>query len=373
MGKSNYFLVVKRRGREDFKILELDGVEGNKKSLATIDLYTTGFQTEAEFIMDLYDKKIIDYFDADIFIAKRNNNELSFFEVIYGKDNPYIEKLRCVARAKQQEKINLEVANIDSILDEFCRKMYFNDTFSDMVTYEMTDVYKKFSDYFKRNFASLQAMCGVKYLDGSWARKSYPLIRNVVESFTRYAKMDRSRLRHEIDDYNFYDYNNKERRKISGKLLRETDSNFFTGQISLFDYCATKETNGEEQITEVLEMIQKIPRKAIKEENGEISFNDKVFVYYENPLYRERLMSFLNPVIGRIIYSYLCSGKDSLKDENSLGKIAIQLKNDSKILADMYSFCKLYCKCYEDDYEFCRLHGMLGDEGGKIFRKQESN
>jgi len=365
MSKNEYYLVVRNRRGKDFKIVSLDGIEGNPKSLAAIDLYTTSFQTEAEFIMELFDKKIIDQFDVDVFIAKRSNRDLSFFEVLYGKDNSYIEKLRSIARAKQQDKMNLEVANVDSILDEFCRKVYFDDDFSDMVICELTDIYKKFSDYFKRNFASLQAMCGVKYFDGSWARKSYPLVRNIVESFTRFGKFYMGCFHHFVDEDNYYDYNNRERKRISDKLLRETEHDFFAGQLSLFDYCDMQEETIEDKMAEVLDMIQNLPREAIKCENDEVVFNDEVFVYYESPLYKERLENFLKP-IGRILYHYLYEEKD-------LGRIGIQLKEDSKLLDNMYSFCKLYDKCYEDDEQFRRLHGMLGDGDGKVFKKQENN
>ena len=366
MSKNEYYLVARNRRGKDFKIVELDGIEGNNKSLATIDLYTTSFQTEAEFIMELYDKRIIDQFDVDIFIAKRSNHDLSFLEAIYRKDNSFVERLRSVARAKQQEKIYLEVANVDNILDAFCRRVYFDDDFSDMITCELTDIYKKFSDYFKRNFVSLQAMYGLKYLDGSWARKSYPLIRNIVESFTRYGKLYKDRFHHFVDEDSFYDYNNRERKKISDKLLRETERDFFPGQLSLFDYCDMQEETGEDKIAEVLDMIQKLPREAIRKENEDIVFNDKVFVYYENPLYRERLITFFNP-IGRILYHYLYDGDENLKE---IGK---QLNENSVFLNAMYPFCKLYYKCYEDDYEYRRLHGMLGDGDGKVFKKQENN
>jgi len=217
MKKGNrYFLVARDKDTNDFTILP---IEERGESLETIDLYTTSFENCESMASFLFHQGKISSENIDFFIAHQNQKNgkkvLHIQEVLYASDYD----IRDVARASLMGKLSNH-SMVDKLLGDFCFKMHHYPKFYDMVQFGQTDLYSKFIQYFAdRRFLDSSF---VKYKDGCWVQKSYPLLRNIVGTFQRFYS-------DAVIDYD-------SRRILENQLLKVTDKNYDPNQISLFDY-----------------------------------------------------------------------------------------------------------------------------------------
>lgn len=279
--KNRYFLVARNRKDNKFKFLKMDDnfceinhfpKDRKANELEIIDLYTSFFKNREEFINYLMLTSQIDSFDTDVFITYQSHKKdhMHFYEVIY---NPYnnlrMQDFKTLARKSYEVGLNVHQRESENIINKFCSKMASDKSFRDVVLLDMTNVYKKFVEYFKEFTFSDRPVYSIKYREGGWALESYSLIRNIIEILNR-CEMLGEKDKHLVDaNIDFLNENINGRLNNSEMLIHKTDKNFFEGQISMFDYLEDKAASLEKEIfedkevEEVKEFPQMEPKKLI--------------------------------------------------------------------------------------------------------------
>ena len=211
--KNLYYLVARDRNTNDFEVIPVKEDWGD--SLENIDLFTTTFQKEQDLTNYFIETGEISFCNADFFIAHRSTDEnqqsvLKLEEVLWRED----ARIRDIATASIDGDIAKESAKSQELINDFCRRMQEDQSFYDQMIYKKNNLYQKFIRYFldKR----YQETYDVKYVDGAWTQKSYPLLRNIVYY-----------LNHEIVE--------EDRHLIEDKLFQVTRSSYHPAQGLLFD------------------------------------------------------------------------------------------------------------------------------------------
>ena len=214
--KSNYFLLALEKEKEEINILKKD-------SLENIDKYTIEKNKES-LILESIDNGYINSINQDIFIVKRTGNKINYLETIYN-DSTYKEDLINTINGNTKSKL--------FILNEFIKKMKYNNTYYRYINYGLTNIYKKFYDYFRHKELDINLLMQQKYRDGKWAIDSYPLIRSIIESINIYNKFDDYNTIERIKTYK--DFNNNQRNKLLEKINMVTNKDYIIGQIDFFE------------------------------------------------------------------------------------------------------------------------------------------
>ena len=223
MSRNYYFLVARDRDTNEFKVIPTSDTYGS--SLEKIDLFTIGFDSEQQLAKKLVCDKKMDHEDLDLFIAfqkkEKGNRHLYLKEVLYSS----CRSIRDIAEASDNGDIESKRENITSILHEFCRRMKHNQSFYDTVMYGKTDLFKKFKDYFSdRRYVDSY---DIKYRNGGWVLKSYPLIRGIIELF--YSQNGKAKDQSFPNDQSF-------RKLLEEDLLRVTDPNYDPNQLNFLSF-----------------------------------------------------------------------------------------------------------------------------------------
>lgn len=347
-----YYFVSRDRKTNDFDIINI----GN--SLEEIDLYTIKYDNQDELVKHLISEGKINNDDVDIYIAtpKKSNgiDYVNYMNVLYS-DSKSIEDI-----SKGFLKKDIPSNLVDDILNRFCFNMQNNARFFDMVTLGKTNLYSKFTDYF--NGRRYDRVYDVKYNDGGWIQKSYPLIRNIYDAFSMYFNMDNKK----VED-NIY------RKVLEDRFLFKTTNGKAEDQMNLFDYAEFKEENNEheDKLLEIITTFDNLDKSVFEFVNGRIVLSKKVF----SKMSEDELNNFTLLLDRRLlsyVYYYLdhknrqenISSKDDftntydrLIEDDQTGMLEL-LKNET-IFNNAYSWITVYNKY------------MLGEEYGKQKRKGE--
>ena len=188
-------------------------------TLEELDFFTTKFDTCDDLLNYLIKNGKIDHYDIDLFIVSRRGNNCSYLECIYRNHIGAID-LRRLGFSNNYDFRNTDF--IDKTIDNFSLKMVNDISFYQMIMAKGGHLYKKFLNYFVGINDDFDYK-SVKYKDGSWARKSYPLIRNIVWN-----------MNNRLVNYDYTEYMDK-RRLNEGTIMDLTDKNYQIGQYSMFD------------------------------------------------------------------------------------------------------------------------------------------
>ena len=337
MSKTNeYFLIARNKNTNEFKIIPVN--RDRSSSLEDIDLFTIKYQDSIELTKFLNEKGIISSDEYDYFIVNQKKvngkNILKKQEILF-KNNKKIKGIAENSKAKTLYKSN---ADIDAILDGFAYFMQQESNLWKQVVTNKTNIYSKFADYFMsgRNVD----IPTVKYRDGGWARKSYPLIRNILEAESRpkveYDTVKRDMYRSLLDE----------------KLFDETKETYAENQISMFDIIP-EEKEKEERLLEVLNIFENLPRDIFIIKNDEARFNENLFSSYEdNDLekFRRNLPDKLQYVLQLLaVHKETYKSMDSfqLPIKQALNAIVRILKSNKQVLDRAYEWAMLYVKYKE--------------------------
>lgn len=187
--KNKYALIAKDNNSNNYKFISFDDEKITK--LEKIDLYTMHFDNKDEFVKKLIENGQIDNSDVDIFIvcSKKDGKEITFMEPIYFGPNYYLSK-DLVDIIPQFLKKNVDNKKcFDNILKQFENRILNSPGFYDMVVWNRTNLYGKFTDYIRQSKRVSGFMEKIKYNDGGWIYDSYPLIRNIVEAINRHDEV----------------------------------------------------------------------------------------------------------------------------------------------------------------------------------------
>ena len=352
MGKNNtYYFIARNKKTNDFNIVDI----GN--SLEDIDLYTINFTGNPQLIKDLKSKgKIVDE-DVDIYIVlpKKENNEknLYYMDILYSDS----KNIKNIAEGFKNNKKPATL--VDEVLNNFCYRMQHDSRFFDMIMLGKTNLYPKFVKYFEgRKYDSFY---DVKYRDGAWAQRSYPLIRNIYDAFSKSTFFENRNINDEMY-----------RKLIEGKILYKTGNGDYDNQMDLFDYSEFTKDNisDEDKLLEVVTFISHLDQNIFKKEDNKLVLSRDKFSKIDEDKFNE-LSRLLDRRLITYIYYYLEHKKiyddpsfryfndsyDKLLEDDQEGMLKL-LKNKN-VLDDAYSFIKVYNKY------------ILGEEYGKQKRKGE--
>ena len=361
MGKANeYYLIARDRGSNNFSVLSI----GRKKalSLEEIDLYTTYFENEEDLAKGLREKGVFDYTNPDLFIVNQSvvdgEKVLKTQELLYAHD----KRIQKVADASLQKKMDESKDQVDSILDQFAERMRCDSLFYSSTIAGMTNVYDKYVKYFI--FSRYQMDGCIKYRDGAWARKSYPLVRNVLEACSRSSKRY-SRLSDEMH-----------RHLLEKEILRVTDPQYDENQLTILEMFPEEfEENQTDQLLEVVNTFENLPRDTFIADGSETQFNSSVFSQYkEGDL--EKLRTYL-PNELRFQLQLFTIYRDYLEHEpekfGGVYRFPIQrgqkdiielLSSEPETLKKAYAWCQLY-ESYKEK--------MIGDVHGREYQKRRES
>ena len=364
MGKRNlYYLVARNRKLNDFQIIRINDKVGN--SLEEIDLYTTNYGSALELVHSLQEQGILIGKDIDFFIVsqrhKKEEKHLSFLDLLYNDS----AKIREVAEASSKGKIDDSQRCVNDILNHFCWKMKYQPVFYNMVTYDDTCLYPKFVRYFvNQRYGDFYS---VKYRDGAWVMKSYPLLRNIMDSFHQFD-YSFGRNNHFSLDYVYRDL-------LEESLIEATSEDYDQNQGNIFDIDDSSFTD-EEKMNHTIEVFQELPKGVFYQEGDHIVFNQELFGSYE-----EDDLELLSSLLGGQLSFYvqmltfhnyyyqkgLKEARNVSEHEQAISEdlyhISSLLQESPDILEKAFQWSLLYQK-YKSR--------IVGDYGGYQYRKVSS-
>ena len=209
--KNNYYLVCMNKDTKEITLLK-------KSSLEEIDLYTIN-KSEKDLLIKLLDDGKINSLNQDIFIIKKSGKTINYLECIYN-DTYYKSSL--------EGAIKKDNKSINNILNEFIKTIKNNRNYYNYVNLGLSNIYKKFYDYFRHIELDINLLYKQKYKDGKWAMNSYTLIRSIIESFNIFFNNPTNEI------INIKKNKYEERNKAIDEIHIITSENYIPGQINMF-------------------------------------------------------------------------------------------------------------------------------------------
>jgi len=348
MGKVNlYYLIARNKRDNTITTIPVNGLDCG--SLEDIDLFTMNYKNEAELSYYLLEKGLISTIPVDLFIANQSKGDIFTQEVIYS----YAKEIRSISENSKKNQIIDSIDDIDTILDSFSYKMKYNKKFYEMIVCTDTNIYPSFIDFYIDNNDIENPLYHAKYQKNGFARKSYKLIRNIVEANHRFETYRYTG--HNVNRNEFY------RKLLKEKLIGITDKNYISNQLSLLD-SFDEDKNDDEKIFEVLGIFDRVSRKEFSCENGELTINKSEFSDFDPSDYK-KIEGLLGEQLLMLLYR-LARNNELFQVEasdNTRSEIMRILGNDKMSLEMAYQWCSIYNK-YKDVY---------GDVNGYQYKKDE--
>ena len=184
MRKKPYFLIARHLDNNELEFIKVNDKYGT--TLEEIDLFTTDFNYPNHLKGYLDRKGIISDSKVDLFIAKQKkyNDEvlLDFCDPLYG----YNDNIKPIAEASLNKNISSVEDKVIEVFKGFYRRMTIDTHFRSYVLSGNTNVYREFIKYFRgmndKPFDEIMAK------NGGWVKLSYPLIRNIMDSYDKYHR-----------------------------------------------------------------------------------------------------------------------------------------------------------------------------------------
>ena len=222
MSKSNrYFLIARDRLTNDFQIIPVTDEYGS--SLEEIDSYTTDFLDEKDFQEKLSHKGFSFANPNDFYIVTQvkrgGQNYLNQLEVLYADSRDIQE----VADRSLHKRMESSIGVIHQIYNRFFRYLQQRSDFYDFVVFGNTNLYKEFVD--SLTDSRYEDLSQVQHGPKRWILESYILIRNVLETESRFRDQYRDLRR----DESFRD-------ALKPELMKITHKDYDPNQISFFDF-----------------------------------------------------------------------------------------------------------------------------------------
>lgn len=332
MGKVNlYYLIARNKKDNSFCVVPFNGCDCNK--LEDIDLFTMNYKNELELSNELLSMGLIDSIPVDLFIVNQDKGQIFTQEVIYS----YAREIESIAKNSKDNRISDSRNDIDTILTGFAEKMHNDKKFNSMISYTDTNIYKKYVDYFIDHDEEDRVLYEAMYKNGSYAMKSYKLIRNIVEAINRYNN-DYRFTSHNINRNEFY------RRLLSDSLIAITDRNYISNQLSLLDDADT-DIEDDIKAIEALSVFDRIPRSDFIVDDGNVFIDKSKFDDCDiNEI--EKLDNLLGEYLMTLVYK-LARANDTFRMEEAdifRNQILDFLKNNKIAIEIAYQWCMTYCK-----------------------------
>ena len=358
--RKEYFLIARNKQNNDYQIIKINGKRSHR--LEEIDEFTLRFGNSSNMIDYLTKAKVLEFTDCDFYIANNTKNEMNYLEVVYDSRESRTELLREVIDASKQRSLDTNNEHAKRILDNFANKVSGDPVFNDYIINGKSKLPKMFVDNFVGyNKANYRA----KYKRGSWAIKTYSILRNVIVEMNRYDATNRG--------FYYLDSRSRDnetaRRKLDDKLLVVTDKNYVEGQLTLFDL---EESRIEDKLIEILDTLTSLPADVIvKNKKGELCYRRRKFPSYEDGDLN-KLSTLLTKELAEIIFDLVSTRQTAsifddgtYEEDMKYAKLRLvdKLKEDKDVLNNAYRWCLVYNK-YSERY--------LGDNYGRQYTKPTS-
>ena len=404
---NKYVLIAKDNNSNNYEFISFGDEKITK--LEKIDLYTMHFENKNELVERLISNGQINNNDVDIFIccSKNSGKEISFMEPMYFAPNLSLSKCLIEVANSFLKKGECDKNSFNKILGVFENKIVTNRSFYEMVVYEQTNLYGKFTNYIKKTGAKYGFIDKIKYNDGGWVFDSYPLARNIVEAINRFDKLSLAfkdvygRNRINVCD------KNKSRGVIIPSLQEKFKPDHIDGQISMFDMLNGNsnidiveapvvakieekpkkakisridwneekiyysDVDVDTKLSEIQDVLWNLPRttfvtKYVDGENKGKKFNEDIFEHYDSEKSKKILNTALSSTLINNIHMSLiyrdefrrameCYGNTSLvQGEMRYYRSATmkKIKKSSDILDKTYIWCKTFVDCRDKDMEY---------------------
>ena len=358
--RKEYFLIARNKQNNDYQIIKINGKRSNR--LEEIDEFTLRFGNSSNMVDYLTKANVINFSDCDFYIANQTKQEMNYLEVVYDSREDRTGLLRSVISASKAGKLDTNNEQAKRILDNFADKVSANPVFNEYIINGKSSIPKIYVDNFVgKNKANYSA----KYKRGSWAIRTYSILRNVTVEMNRFDATNRGFY---YSDSRSRD-NETARRKLDDKLLVLTDKNYVEGQLTLFDL---EESCIEDKLIEILDTLTSLPADVIvKNKKGELCYRRRKFTSYEDGDLN-KLSTLLTKELAEIIFDLVSTRQTaSIFDDGTYEedmkyeklRLVDKLKEDKDVLNNAYRWCLVYNK-YSDRFK--------GDNYGRQYAKQTS-
>ena len=240
----NYFLIVRDRETNHFKIIDFNNSKGNL--LEEIDNYTSDFKDIKSLIIDIKEKGYNVSDNLDIYIVQRKKENghyciktqevlynTSFLKTIIGDSlaGCYKDDSKSVTE-EEKEKARGTASRLFMM---FFRTLKATDgngkvikTYKDRINIAIHD--NHFPEIF-REYLSNTPYYEKYYVEKipKWQLKYYPLLRNLLPYITGKVKLNNPQVRR------MYEKILLERMEIEDEIIKKTDKKFDSNQYSFFD------------------------------------------------------------------------------------------------------------------------------------------
>lgn len=365
MAKNRYYLFARDKDTNKVKPISISdydiygfGTDIRKvnNSLEAIDSMTINFDNQEELVYYLVSTGRLDNYNTDLFIVSRNQDNIVFLENIYSKYK-FSNDLKRVSEDKLKGLCSFSG---DNILDRFAFMMINDQRFRRFIESKFHRVYSKYIEYLNGCY-DISSANKIKYNDLSWARKSYPLLRNIVEAISRYDKLKEKSgsisnlaLNHEVEL-------NSLRNISKDEISIYTDKGYEEGQLNLF--INDKEEN--DRVNVVTDFLCQLDSDSFYLDERQVHFNKDKF---DCSRMEYKQLDNLDKRLMRLLYLFTVTKRFNEFDgytELSNNNVTLEtLKNINKLLLEDENMLNMA-------YAFCLLYSRLSDKkiDSKIYKK----
>ena len=329
---NNYYLVARDIKTNDFKMIR------SFSTLEQADLYTTKYHNSKELGKRIWKDEIIPTQELDFFLIKeRSKKPNKTMDVLYSDSR----EIRNIALTNEKE-------NIDNIVEHFITKLNTNIGFYSLVKNNI-------------NLKSLYEKCIentdlLKEKDERGNYKEYPLLRHLVESFSKYESLKKSKTKEKETE--------RDRLIIEKEVISKINTN--DKQISMDNIIESDFNKRDDYLIETIDMLDTIPTGFTYINEGIVYISNNIYTVNED---LEKLDSLLNQEFGYVLNEYL-NTKNELDNTTNISiieknkklikaqrlKMIEILERDNSVLNNTYKLMKIVSinqsKLLGDNYEY---------------------
>ena len=311
VARGKYYLLGRNNSTNKFETVDIDygkiyredyDYQSDNNSLQDIDLFTMKFTGIDEF------KRYLNANSNEFFIVCKNNDETTYYPVIYNNDqmSSALKKM-----AMSQKDDSLDSIYVDIILDEFTSKLYSDINFYKFIAISYPDLYIQFINCFKN----------YKTSNNLWSNSTYPIFRQIVESFSKYQQYTNC-------------FDNLENKKVD----------FLDNK-----YDPKKDNNIRSKINYILDFVKNLKHDSIIVDKNVFIINSD-YISCDSDI--SEILNSIDPRFKRLLYLISnCSFVNEYEtekyneiEESLNNKLVNYLRKDIN-LNIVYAFVLLYNKC----------------------------
>ena len=291
MNSGIYSLVARNKETNEEIILPIKELKGNevryKVNVSSIDKLTTYFKDEQELIKRLYDKKYINFLNADIYIKYKNNNVYNNIEVIY-KDLNGFRSLITKGESTIEETNELFIQGCDNFFlklnDSKIRNYVLN---SEDINLKLKQDINAMYNSTTINEVNFYKKLIIKDLSNYRTFRNLTLVlREYFVPELRIEKNKKNQERNIVNNLSINEVNDKDLEEELAKTMSINIPTNYSEQLPTKEYEEAKVWESEgKSIIEMLDLDQILSMP--EDELAKFGINKKVYEEYANRIYKK--------------------------------------------------------------------------------------